>query len=500
MTDIIETYLEDFGPALSGTISEHLEKSLGISAAAARKRVSRASGNIRRLGYVTFARKARFMYLENQFGSPLYWRKLVDALFSTNSAYGYAIAALIQRGGFVPEWEFPIVCGAPIKQSRHLSPATIMQRLKEAGLLQTIQVNGLGDCICIVQSEEHYNSLAADTRVRLITENILLLAVKDWLRKLGIVSFDKVTIRSSTHAPKVGTFVWDLTAPSYLGCLIKTGKDKKVKPGFVAADVYLGDTITEPGSRPFINKCKTLRALRNVGPCMQIFIANRYEKEAFSLLKQNGIMPATPESLFGEDVAKGLSELTSVLHDAASHSLDPERFERLFAALGKIEGAANQLRGTLFEYIAAEVARKNYSSLVRMNQIYKNQSGKKAEADVVTITDNISVRFIECKGYSPRGIIPDTEVRRWLQHNVPVIYKAVKVHPDWQNLDIKFEFWTTGILSDEAIAMIKTAQVSTKATRYSLGFKLNQDVYDLCKSTKDKGLITAFEKHYLPPY
>ena len=110
MSELVESFLEKHGPQLSSDVADHLVKSLGISSVAARKRVSRLAGNIRRLGYVTFPRKARFMYLEQQFGSPLYWEKLVEALMRTKSAYGNAIAALRQRGGVVPERFFPIIC------------------------------------------------------------------------------------------------------------------------------------------------------------------------------------------------------------------------------------------------------------------------------------------------------------------------------------------------------------------------------------------------------
>ncbi|GGF86638.1 hypothetical protein GCM10011319_52910 [Mameliella alba] len=58
---------------------------LGISPVAARKRVSRLAGNVRCLGYITFPRKARYMYLEQQFGSPQYWENLGSGLVLSQS-------------------------------------------------------------------------------------------------------------------------------------------------------------------------------------------------------------------------------------------------------------------------------------------------------------------------------------------------------------------------------------------------------------------------------
>lgn len=188
MSDLVESFLETHGPCLSSRVAEYLVVTLGISPVAARKRVSRLAGNVRRLGYITFPRKARYVYLEQQFGSPQYWENLVDALVQTKSAYGHAIAALRQRGGAVPERLFPIVCGSPVKQLKHLSAESVLKHLIEAGLLQRVALPRLGDCIAIVQEEGYYSGLAEMVRTRLITEGFLLTAVSDWLKKLGIVS------------------------------------------------------------------------------------------------------------------------------------------------------------------------------------------------------------------------------------------------------------------------------------------------------------------------
>lgn len=308
-------------------------------------------------------------------------------------------------------------------------------------------------------------------------------------------------MRGPDSAPTVGTFAWDLTAPSYLSFMVKPGKDGKMKPGFIACDVYLGGEVDVQGIRPFINKCLTLRRLRNVGPCMQIFVAHKYSEEAFALLKQNGIVPATPGNMFGDEIAEGLAQLSSVLTKAAFTALNPEGLDLLFKRLGKIEGASVQLRGTLFEYLAAEIARKTISHQVKMNQIFKSPEGKKAEADVVALVDDKSVTFIECKGYNPYADVPNKEFTHWLQHNVPVIYAAVKAHPEWKNLKVQFEFWSTASLSDDASAMFDTAKKTIKASRYTIELRLGKQIHQLCKDTGNDGLVTSFRKHFMkyPP-
>lgn len=500
MSNSVEWYLKTYGPSLTSEVAEHLVKVNFIKPATARKQVSRASGTVKRLAYITFPKRARFLYLEKDFGSPMYWEHLVKALLDTNSAYGHALAAISQRDGIMPSAHFQIACGAPLKQAKHLSPNTVLERLLQAQLVQKMTVPGLGECITLAQHEGHFDSSVSEIRARLITESVVLTAVRDWVKNLGIVSYDKVETRDGANTPKVGTFAWDLSAPSYLGFMVKYDKAGEPKPGFVACDILLGKQISEAGLRPFINKCKTLRSLRNVAPCMQIFVANSYSKAAFALAKKNGVIPATPKNLFGKEVADGLVELTSVLRQAAETSIDPEAFESLFNKLGKIEGASNQIRGTLFEFMTAQLLRKTLSSQVMLNRSYKaeiNGTVKEAEADVICVDGEHSTTFVECKGYSPYATIPDHELLHWFQHQVPVLFKAARQHPDWKNNKLHFEFWATGTLSESVRHRFQVAKTNIRPTKYTLELKLGDDIYALCRDAKEKPLINAFRTHYM---
>ena len=199
IVDILKLY----GPSLSSDLVQRLVDEQGMTPATARKRVSRAGGEVKRLGGIVFPHKARFIYLQQQFGSPYYWSNLAEALISTNSAYGFAIAALRQRNVIIPTAQFPIICGSPFRQQRHLPPETIFTRLSDAKLLTKVIVPGVGECVALTQNEEHYHSVSDALRAQLFTENMLLTAVKDWLRKLGIASYGKVALRGEATSPCV---------------------------------------------------------------------------------------------------------------------------------------------------------------------------------------------------------------------------------------------------------------------------------------------------------
>lgn len=498
MADPIEDILDYLGPSLSSELTVALAERLKISSPAARQRLSRARGNVRRLAGIPFPRNARFMYLVKQFGSPEYWNRLASTLIANNSALGYAIMALRQNGGMVPARQFPIISGSPVRQRKHLAAETVLQRLTEVGLVRAVVVPGIGECVALVQDEEYYSVATAEMRARLITEEILLSAVRDWLRKLGIASYNLVSTRTDQKLPQVGTFTWDLSAPSYLGAIVRFTREGKPKPGFVVCDVNLASDITLDGAAPFIRKCVTLRALRNVGPCMQILVANRFQRDAFIALRSAGIIAATPKSLFGQDIADALGQLTAVLTSAAYSTFNSEQFDHLFRTLGKISGATNQLRGALFEYMVADIVKRSNLGDVTMNRIFKVPDKGNAEIDVLTIRQNRQVFAIECKGYSPHAIIPDDLFKRWLQHNVPTAYAYVRRHPEWQNLPAHFEFWTSAPISDEMLTLFENAKAAIKPSRYTIDLRGPQDVWKACVDTGEKSLIDAYRNHFTP--
>jgi hypothetical protein len=497
MADIIEDILEYSGGSLSSEITKTLMEEYKLSYATARKRIERRSDAVGSLGYLKFARNTRFIYLKRDFGSDKYWMRLTDVMLQSNSAYGLALAALLLRNGLIPEKHFAIACGSPIKQKKHLSAETIFINLKQAGLVDKRDVPGLGSCIVLIAGPDAYDGSAAFVRARLVTESIMLNAVRDWIKKLGFGSYEKVLVRDEQPAlPKVGTFAWDLSAPSFVGPMVEWQENGKPKGGFIACDIVLNGLIGPQSLAPFIHKCKTLRSLQKVGRTLQMFIALRFSKEAFILAKSNGILAATPETLFGKEVAEGLSLLLSVLTQAAKSAVNPEIFNVLFEKLAKIEGATNNLRGAFFEYLVAEIVRPKVSD-VEINTILKTSDGKSTEVDVLVLTKNDTLTFIECKGYSPMATVLDEEIEIWLTKKIPLAERYARdEHPGWRNLNLKFEFWTTGKLSPNAIQMLERFKSNVRQNKYTIDYLDAAAVNKRALDSKNHSLISTLQKHY----
>lgn len=491
MKNSVEKYLLENGPSLSSEISEHLVKKLGISAAAARQRVSREGKKAIRLD-LSFPRRARFLYLRDQSGKGIFWGRLESALLNTNSAYGYALQALDERGGIMPRNHFEIACGSPIRQQKHLSSSIILKRLQDTNLIKEIEVKGIGLCIYKGIHFNHVESLIPNMKARLLAEDMILRAFSDWLRKMGFVAYNQIKVRSHTNNPVISTTAWDLAGPSYLSPLVSFKSDNTPNPGFIACDILLTDEVSLIGIKPFLLKLNSLRSLKKVGKQLCFFVANTFQNDAFNKLKSEGISPTTVSTLFGNDVRSSLLELIRLLSDTALQVVAPEKIDKIFSSLGKIEGAAGRLRGAFFEYIVAEAMRSESHRDIVLNRICQTSIGSK-EADVICVTNN-SIKFIEGKGYHPTKRVTLAEVNYWLNEQIPIFKAFSHIHPDWKNTDLIFEFWTTGTYELDALERLEEASKNT--TKYTINFKDNFEVHKTIKNTKNLALIKTFYDHF----
>ena len=500
---MIVNALKRLGPCLSTDLTDYLVKQHRLTPAAARQRVSRAPAEVKSLGHLPFQRKSRFLYLQSDWASPRYWLNLYQAIDDTKGPYARALSAVRARE-VLPIAHFRIACGAPIAQKKQISADAVLQRLVSANVLVKEPLPGLGDCVMTKQMSEalaqEQEFVIAMTRSRLIAESILLDSIKEWLRRLAFVSFDSIKVRSNEGVvPQVGTFAWDMTAPSYLAALTTWHKGTK-KPGFVVCDVLLNDNdeaLLLKQVEPYLHKFRTLKALKNIGRTMFIFVAQRYDSEAFKALKTAGVVPATPESLFGVEVAEAFRELLVTLTNAALGALDPVKFDKLFNTLSKIEGAAGNMRGAFFELLVAEVVRKTSPAQIQLNKICTGKDGQTAEVDVWELKEGIIARMIECKGMAPGTMVDDEEVGKWLTTRITRVRHHLSKTPEFRCLKPYFELWTSGILSADALARIeKTRQVNVN--QFELVVVGPEKLREKVQAVKDKALLKTFENHFIP--
>ncbi len=129
--NVLINLLKQHGPMLSSDLSKLLEAQYRLSPEAARKRVGRGCPGMNRLNHIVFPHRARFVYRQEDYGSPSFFRNLMDALRKTRSTYFAALQALEIRDNVMPKNHFLIACGAPIAQKKHISAESLLNSCSE---------------------------------------------------------------------------------------------------------------------------------------------------------------------------------------------------------------------------------------------------------------------------------------------------------------------------------------------------------------------------------
>lgn len=351
-SDRVEAILEHWGPCLSNILAEELVRRYGVSSTNARQLIKRSTA--KRLKGVSFPHRSSFVYLTSQYGSRIFFDRLVEALKSTNHACGFGLAAIWDRGGVLPVDHFKIACGAPKLQSKQVNADMVVEQLLASNLIKRVDIVSIGECVALASFSDEDEQLAfLELNARLKVEAMALNAVRDWARRLGIGSWNQIRVRGEGSIPSAGPNYWDLSAPSYLHPLLgSTGVGTKPTPGSFVCDVYLGEPLTLDAAKAFIKKCRNVRGFSKVAPILQMFLAESYESDAVRAIRANGAIAATLDSLLGTDVAQALHELASVLKATAVRLGSPEKIDVLFNALGKIEGAEGTKPFTCWDLIA----------------------------------------------------------------------------------------------------------------------------------------------------
>jgi hypothetical protein len=495
MPETVAQALKRLGPCLTSDLIRDFVAG-GMAEAAARKKISRAQMEYTRLAGLRFTKNARFIYLESQFGTAKFWEALERAFYAAGKSYWMAVVSLRSRGGVCLKPYFPIVCGAPKARIGQMSPDRILERLTSIQFLKEQKgEEGAPPRISLayygypIKSESEINAM-------LLAEFVTLQAVKEWARRFGFGSFNKFALRGDDELPSVSGIAWDLAAPSYIRPLLKI-VNGKAKPGFFVCDINLAGVITKDYVEAFVRKHDMASAPLNVGPIMPALVGQVFAEDAFSLAKQKGILALTTESLFGSAVAKALRELIALLTDlGARAAIDPTKIDKVITVLTKIEGAANNIRGSLFEVVIGSLVKDVEDGYLKIGaKGYDPNTGREAEIDVQLDRGlDKGVLVIECKAKIPGARVSIEEVKKWYEDRVPLIYSILSSGGTYTGKPFRFEFWSNGPFNDDTIEWLEKQE--TDFGVFSLGWRDGNGVKEYADKAKQPALRKTLREHY----
>lgn len=490
--------VESGGPRLSSKLVEALV-ARGSAPEAARQRISRAirSGALLRTKGIEFPHRESFVYHKEQTGGPLFVQNLWEALAESQSLVAHCLQSMHARGGMVPDGHFAGVCGAADRLKKQLPPARVREFVLQYGLVEQRIIEELGECLQLGRGMPlECSSTPNRLKSRLLAEGITLDHLQKWLSVMGFISWGSAELRTHFTQPEFGQFHWDLTTPSYIHPFIGTKKGGDLNPGFVVADVIINGQLTLPHVRSFLRKCNVIRHQQNPRPFMSMIVADHFTHEAFTEIRKHGCMAITIETLLGSDLSKALKTLIAVLTNTAqAAAATPEVIHEVFGKLSAIEGAAGNLRGPLFELIVAHcVAQADGGSVDLQKTIRDNESQVLTDIDVLRTKQNQEVTAYECKGHLGNVRVDVPEIERWIKNTIPKTRKWFLQQAQFRDVKHRFEFWTTGILTEGASSYLEQAKDSIH--KYEIDWRDSAKVMEYVGSVRAGKLVDVLRENY----
>ncbi|MDB5792363.1 MAG: hypothetical protein JWQ80_2387 [Massilia sp.] len=388
--------------------------------------------------------------------------------------------------------EFAVIGGTSGMGSRGQLMATSMaERLIKAGAIAQFAGSGNETFYGFAQP-----ALGSSDRnghhARQLTEDIVLNAVREWIRKLGLASYNTIAIRTEEARQPICGFLFDLAGPSYLLPIRSGGK----QPGFVVADVFSGAVMDEHQIHYFLRKVALVNAIlkRSGSGVFAFLIADGFTSAAYTAGHAAGVSLATPKELFGVRAGNALQTLAQTLRNTAAFaaSASPERIAKLIDDLSDIEGSAGNLRGVLFELLCAYLIRRDAQSINMGVKATDISTGKVADIDILKYTNQLSdCVAIECKGKEPGGTLSLEEAQDWIRR-LPTFFSHIRAGN--REAAVSFELWTSGEIDADALAYLTREQ--TKRTKTPISWRAGKDILSLAVKGKERAITDALKQHF----
>ena len=471
----IREFLQIKGPNLSSTIKEKLLEE-GVKEEAARQQISRARGGIFRLNEIQFPKGEKFIYLKDQYRSPLFNTNLVRAFKITSSVHKCIITGLNNFGGCVSVDKLKVISGCPQARKKKKTFDQVIRELQSIGLI------AVDDSFCHLH-EDVFLSTKIHTESRVINylNEFLQAILAIWLKNNSLVSYNSISFCGDFNS-----YRWDIVAPSYLLPLIKR-KDEKTIPGFIIADIIPHYDIDDDDIDYFIRKVESCYMEGNTPLFIPILLGYRFKESSWELLKRKNILAATVNNFFGDEIQKLLTNIINLLETKTIRESDSlDAINDILSEVSKIEGPTNNFKGHFFELVVGFiVCRLHIGSVTLRKKISKDNIY--AEIDVLAITDSEIIVY-ECKGNKPDQLISEDDIKKW-EKSIAFIYKYLKNNPENTNRRITFNFWTSSDFSEEAnIEFRRIGQsrytIDKKNGNEILAFSKRQNLEEICAILK----------------
>ena len=430
-----------------------------------------------------FVHRQTLFYFKDDFYQEVFTEGLREALKTDAKQYHYLITALEYHRGTLPKEQFAAYGVNPVgKVKGHI---TIHSAIEKLASLQLAHDNGIE-----IEIDPQRTNIVANKRQAMavqLVKDVLLLQFNDWARKLSLTSYD-----SSTFYDLFGNFCFAFVAPSYVSTITTWSTDGELKPGFVVADILIGNTVTSDHVEFFIKKVEILKAQKNTLKFLPFLIVDNLDPGALNSLRSSGIIIGKVNQLFGEEYTNLINALiNTVVNAGAVLKKNPEQFIDLLVKLkALVSGKTNNLRGDLFEMAVGYYHSKMGCATLDIGKMIMYEHVTR-EMDVYAVYQN-KIIVAECKGYN--NPMNKGDLEKWLTEKVPVIRNWILDQPSLSDKEIHFQYWCTGGFTEDALPFITRMEATKK---YTLEFFDAQKIVKTSALAKSKKFNDIMNEYFI---
>ena len=305
-----------------------------------------------------------------------------------------------------------------------------------------------------------------------------------YLQNIGLISYNTPELFA-----EYGKFRWGAKGASYV-----TGLKTDSKPGFIVADILIGNPFYLKDIEFFIKKTDHVLSFSKAARLIPFLLIDDLDSEALDELKKKGIVVGFIGELFGEKYATSLKELIVLLNNiGASLTGTPDKFMKLIEELEIYNKTLiHNIKGSLFEYFVGYIIQRNFPN-IDIGRIIYGES-EKHEIDVFAYNSD-TVIIAECK--ATKSPIDSDAIQHWQRSVIPHVRDYIKTQDILRDKKVIFEYWSTAGFTPDALRRLSDFQ--SKATAFTVNYYDADSMKNCVKNIKNKALSTTLNNYFLSP-
>lgn len=472
----IENILERSGPLLSSELTRRLSIQASLKVNTASQRVARAK-EIRSIqGF--FRSNQSLCFLHKHVNDDQLAAVFATTMYEHGRKYWYTLNALKMHQGIVSKRYLECYTNYPVLPLASHQP---FEKVMQNFITQNILIYNGNDYVYSPQFNRSITNPLFHRGIELIKDNILQ-DFHSLARNTGLISYD-----SGEPFGEFGKFRWGFKGISPIAGL-KNGNQF----GFLLADILIGRPFYKEDVLFHIEKLNHIQSFKNASRVFPIMLVDDLDRDAMMHLKSHGVVLGFIREWFGNKYAETLKELFSILNNAgASLKSNPDKYLELIDELKKYNaGLANNIRGTLFEFVVGHIHRENCQNIDLGREIIEN-SGRH-DMDVLAIYSN-EVVVAECK--ATKSLVDEEMVEHWANIKIPAFRSWILKQELLNKKTATFEYWSTSGFTPQALEKLKTIQSSVG--RYKISFYGPFELRQKAKEMRHKKLKETLDNFFL---